>query len=48
VRDTQRIIPATEVERTERAWLDAVSQTDPISRDIETTPANRGLAETRA
>lgn len=48
VRNTQRIIPAAEVERTDRTWLDAVNRARPISRDIETTPANRGRAEVHA
>ncbi len=39
------IIPADEVERTERRWLRAVAEATPIPREVETTPANQGLAE---
>ncbi|MCW2337002.1 cytochrome o ubiquinol oxidase subunit 1 [Sphingobium sp. B2D3A] len=44
-RDTHRLIPASAVERTERAWLDAVARARPIPREMETAPANAGLAE---
>ncbi|MEG8019631.1 cbb3-type cytochrome c oxidase subunit I [Sphingomonas sp. LR55] len=45
VRDTMRAIPAAEVEAVERRWLTAVHEHRPISRELEQTPANRGLAE---
>ncbi|MBO0902232.1 cbb3-type cytochrome c oxidase subunit I [Jiella sonneratiae] len=45
VRRTKRIIPASEVRRTEERWLAAVSKAPLIARDYETSPANRGLAE---
>ena len=48
VRDTTRIIPAAEVRRTEEPWLRAVSEAPMVSRDEETAPANRGLAEAAA
>ncbi|RZF60678.1 cytochrome ubiquinol oxidase subunit I [Sphingomonas populi] len=44
VRDTHRIIPARAVERTERGWLEAVAKARPIPREIETSPANQGVA----
>ncbi|MCW2362803.1 cytochrome o ubiquinol oxidase subunit 1 [Sphingobium xanthum] len=44
-RDTHRLIPASAVDRTERAWLDAVARARPIPREMETAPANAGLAE---
>ncbi len=44
VRNTTRVIPASEVEATERRWLDAVSRTQRVTRDDELQPANRGLA----
>ncbi len=44
-RDVHRIIPAAEVERTERRWLRAVAEAAPIRREIETTSANEGLAD---
>jgi cytochrome o ubiquinol oxidase subunit 1 len=48
VRHTTRIIPAAEVRRTEERWLRAVSQARMVSRDDETAPVNRGLAEAAA
>jgi len=39
-----RIIPADEVEREHKAWLAAVGEARPITRDQETTPVNNGLA----
>jgi len=45
VRDTHRIIPAADVERQDRAWRAAVAATPAIPREVEMTPANRGLAE---
>jgi cytochrome o ubiquinol oxidase subunit 1 len=44
-RNTHRIISATEVERTEHAWLRAVADATPIPREMETTSLNRGVAE---
>ena len=44
-RDVDREIPAAEVERTERRWLDAVGRAVPVRREAEMTPANAGLAE---
>jgi len=44
-RDTHRIIPAAEIERTERRWLRAVAEAPAIPREVEMTPANHGLAE---
>ncbi len=48
VRETTRIIPASEVRRTEQRWLDAVARAPIISRDYEISPTNRGLAEVSA
>ena len=36
-RDVHRIIPADEVERTERRWLHAVAEATPIPREVEMT-----------
>ncbi|MGR6329637.1 cbb3-type cytochrome c oxidase subunit I [Sphingomonas sp. XXL09] len=47
-RDTQRRIPADEVALREAAWLAAVARAQPISRELETTRANQGLAEVQA
>lgn len=48
VRDTERVIPAATVARIDGAWLDAAARAHPIPREIETTPANQGLAEVHA
>jgi cytochrome o ubiquinol oxidase subunit 1 len=48
MRDTIRVIPAGEVRQTEEHWLRAVNQATGVTRDDETTEANRGLAEVRA
>ena len=45
VRDVHRIIPASEVERIETLWRQTINAVVPSSRDVETTSANRGLAE---
>ena len=45
MRDTDRIIPAAEVARVERHWLDVVGRARPIPRELELTAANAGLAE---
>ena len=47
-RDITRVIPAAEVAATESRWLRAVERASPIPREIEMTPANRGLAEAHA
>jgi cytochrome o ubiquinol oxidase subunit 1 len=44
-RDVNRTIPAAEVEAHDRRWLDRVIAARPISRDLELTPANEGLAK---
>ena len=44
VRDTERIIPAQEVERRHLRWLATVSVTQPVTRGEEVTPSNAGLA----
>lgn len=44
-RETERTIPAEEIERTHCAWLETVRQTAPVPREKESTCANRGLAE---
>ena len=48
VRNSTRIIPAAEVRRQEEAWLSTVALTPPVTRDQETSPVNRGLAEAAA
>ena len=44
-RDTERLISAADVRREHEAWLDEVAATRPVTRDEETSPGNRGLAE---
>ena len=44
-RDVHRIIPASEIERTELCWLSAVAHATPIPREREMAPINQGLAE---
>ena len=44
VRDTEKIIPAHEVERCHLRWLATVSVTQPVTRGAEVTPSNAGLA----
>jgi len=44
-RNTTRIVPAQQVRRDHRRWLDAVAAARAISRDDERTSANRGVAE---
>ena len=45
VRDTERVIPAAEVERTDRRWLEQARAASKIPRQLEETSANEGLAE---
>ena len=45
VRDTERVIPAAEVERTDRKWLHQARAARKIPRQLEETSANQGLAE---
>lgn len=47
-RDIERVIPSDEVARTNDAWLEAVARTRPVPRELETSPANHGLAQVRA
>ena len=42
--DTVRIIPAAELERAHRDWLNLVAQTRAVTRDEEVSPHNRGRA----
>jgi cytochrome o ubiquinol oxidase subunit 1 len=44
-RDVEKVIDAAEVERTELAWLSAVGAAKPITRHVEMTSDNEGLAE---
>lgn len=44
-RNVRRIIPASEIERTELCWLSAVARATPIPREREMAPTNQGLAE---
>ncbi|MBA2935195.1 cbb3-type cytochrome c oxidase subunit I [Sphingomonas sp. CGMCC 1.13654] len=48
VRDVHRIVPAAQVERETERWLRTVSAARAIPREIETTPANQGLAQVPA
>jgi cytochrome o ubiquinol oxidase subunit 1 len=48
VRDIYKVIPAAEVARTEERWLTYVGNVRPVPRELETTPANKGLAESVA
>ena len=43
-RDTEKIIPAREVEREHKRWLNEVAATSPVTREREIDPANVGLA----
>ena len=43
-----RIIPAAEVEAAERRWLALAAAASAVPRQLEETPANRGLAELTA
>ncbi|MGH3828385.1 MAG: cbb3-type cytochrome c oxidase subunit I, partial [Pseudonocardiaceae bacterium] len=43
-RDTVKVIPAEEVRRTHRSWLEAVHAATAISRDQEYEPTNQGVA----
>jgi cytochrome o ubiquinol oxidase subunit I len=43
-RDTEKIIPAHEIERQHLRWLATVAVTQPVSRGGEVTSANAGLA----
>jgi cytochrome o ubiquinol oxidase subunit 1 len=43
-RDTERTIPAHEVERNHLRWLAMVAATRPVTRAAEVTPSNAGLA----
>lgn len=44
--DTERTVPAVEVERVDREWLDSVAHARAVTRDEEVSPSNRGLAAT--
>lgn len=44
--DTERTVPAAEVERVDREWLDSVAHARAVTRDEEVSPSNRGLAAT--
>ena len=44
VTDTERVIPAEQIETEHRGWIARVAATRPVDRSLETTPANRGLA----
>ena len=44
-RNVHRSVPAAEVERIEARWLRAVAQALPVSRRLETTSRNEGLAK---
>ena len=48
VRDVVRVIPGAEVARTEACWLTYVANARTVPRELETTSANRGLAESVA
>ena len=44
-RDIHKVIPAAQVAREHEGWLSQVGQARAISRDLEMTSANQGLAE---
>ncbi|MGA8401152.1 MAG: cbb3-type cytochrome c oxidase subunit I [Stellaceae bacterium] len=44
-RDVQRVIPAAEIAWNDAMWRHAIADASPIPRQLETTPANQGLAE---
>ena len=44
-RDVHRIIPAAEIAWIDMMWRHAIADASPIPRQLETTPANQGLAE---
>ena len=44
-RNIHRTIPAEEVARIEDHWLSVIAATQAVPRELEETPANRGLAE---
>ena len=44
MRDTHRVISANEVARIDARWLETAELTNSVSREDETTSANRGLA----
>lgn len=44
--NTEHTIPAAEVERVDREWLDTVASTRAVTRDEEVSTSNRGLAAT--
>lgn len=48
VRDTHKIIPAAEVAAHETKWLSYVASVGGVPRELEETPANRGLARSAA
>ena len=48
VRNIVRVIPAAEVARTEACWLTYVANARTVPRELETTSANQGLAESVA
>ncbi len=43
-RDVDRTVPAKEVERTDRAWLELAAASHPVPRQLEETSKNEGLA----
>jgi cytochrome o ubiquinol oxidase subunit 1 len=43
-RDTEKIIPASEIERDHMRWLATVAATRPVTRAHETEPDNDGRA----
>jgi cytochrome o ubiquinol oxidase subunit 1 len=47
-RDVERTIPAKEVQAQEAIWRSTLTAARPISRHVETTSANQGLAEVSA
>lgn len=44
-RDTEKTIPASQVQEEHESWLGRVKGLSPVERAFETTPANQGLAE---
>ncbi|WP_370310303.1 cbb3-type cytochrome c oxidase subunit I [Sphingobium abikonense] len=48
VRDTHRVIPASEVARIDESWREAAARAQPVQRELEISSANQGLALVRS
>ena len=43
--DTEQVIPAAEIEKEHRRWLAEVNSAKAVTRDLEHSPMNKGLAK---